>query len=50
MPLIIHDPRLPEGERGRLVEQMVLNIDLAPTLLALAGAAGVASWRRSLRG
>ena len=37
VPLIIYDPRLPEGERGRVVEQMVLNVDLAPTLLALAG-------------
>jgi uncharacterized sulfatase len=37
VPLIIYDPRLPQGQRGRLVEQMVLNIDLAPTLLALAG-------------
>jgi len=37
VPLIIHDPRLPEEQRGRVVEPMVLNVDLAPTLLALAG-------------
>ncbi|MDE0916260.1 MAG: sulfatase-like hydrolase/transferase, partial [Planctomycetota bacterium] len=37
VPLIIHDPRLPEDQRGRVVEPMVLNVDLAPTLLALAG-------------
>ena len=37
VPLIIHDPRLPEDQRGRVLESMVLNVDLAPTLLALAG-------------
>lgn len=36
VPLIIRDPRLPAGTRGRR-PQMALNIDLAPTMLALAG-------------
>jgi arylsulfatase A-like enzyme len=36
VPLIIRDPRLPENTRGRRI-QMALNIDLAPTMLALAG-------------
>ncbi len=38
-PLIIRDPRLPAGLRGGRREQMVLNIDLAPTMLRLGGAA-----------
>jgi arylsulfatase A-like enzyme len=33
-PLVIHDPRRPQGTRRR---EMSLNIDLAPTMLALAG-------------
>ena len=36
VPLIIRDPRLPVTKRGRR-SQMVLNIDLAPTILAMAG-------------
>jgi arylsulfatase A-like enzyme len=36
VPLIIRDPRLPEGARGRR-RQMALNIDVAPTVLGLAG-------------
>jgi arylsulfatase A-like enzyme len=36
VPLIIRDPRLPAALRGRR-SQMALNIDLAPTVLALAG-------------
>ena len=37
VPLFIYDPRLPEGKRGRKQEEMVLNIDVAPTILSLAG-------------
>jgi len=37
VPLFIYDPRLSEERRGETVDEMVLNIDLAPTLLALAG-------------
>jgi arylsulfatase A-like enzyme len=36
VPLTIRDPRLPASALGRR-RQMVLNIDLAPTILALAG-------------
>jgi arylsulfatase A-like enzyme len=37
VPLIIRDPRLPANLRGKLRDEMALNIDLAPTMLALAG-------------
>jgi len=37
VPFIVYDPRLPAGQRGRRLEAMVLNIDLAPTLLDYAG-------------
>ncbi len=37
VPLIIRDPRLPASKRGTTDENMVLNVDLAPTLLSLAG-------------
>jgi arylsulfatase A-like enzyme len=36
VPLIVRDPRLPASTRGRRT-QMALNIDVAPTLLAMAG-------------
>jgi arylsulfatase A-like enzyme len=36
VPLIIRDPRLPAATRGRRT-QTALNIDLAPTILSLAG-------------
>jgi arylsulfatase A-like enzyme len=39
VPLIIRDPRLPMSLRGTRRHQMVLNIDFAPTLLALGGVA-----------
>ncbi len=39
VPLIVFDPRLPADQRGRKVEAMTLNIDLAPTLLDYAGLA-----------
>ncbi|CAN5656445.1 sulfatase [soil metagenome] len=37
VPLIVFDPRLPESKRGRVVDPIALNVDLAPTLLDLAG-------------
>jgi arylsulfatase A-like enzyme len=36
-PLIIYDPRAPAAVRGRQEDAMTLNIDFAPTMLALAG-------------
>lgn len=36
-PLIIYDPRLPAGKNNRSCAAVTGNIDLAPTLLALAG-------------
>jgi arylsulfatase A-like enzyme len=38
VPLVILDPRLPVSTHGRR-QQMALNIDLAPTILAMAGIA-----------
>ncbi len=37
VPLIIYDPRIPSERRGSVLDHMVLNIDIAPTLLAMAG-------------
>jgi arylsulfatase A-like enzyme len=37
VPLIVHDPRQPSAHRGNRRDQLVLNIDLAPTILSLAG-------------
>jgi arylsulfatase A-like enzyme len=37
IPLVMYDPRLPAQRRGRTLGQLVLNIDVAPTLLAAAG-------------
>ncbi len=37
LPLIVHDPRLPPARRGTTCDAMTLNIDLAPTMLAMAG-------------
>jgi len=37
VPLVIYDPRLPQEQRGRAVEELVNNIDLAPTFVDFAG-------------
>jgi arylsulfatase A-like enzyme len=37
IPLVVHDPRVPSDARGRVDEALVLNDDIAPTILALAG-------------
>ena len=37
VPLIIRDPRQPASKRGQSVQEMTLNIDIAPTILQLAG-------------
>jgi arylsulfatase A-like enzyme len=37
VPLLVYDPHLPAERRGTVPSQMALNIDVAPTLLELAG-------------
>jgi len=37
VPLFIYDPTAPADRRGKKVSSMVLNIDVAPTILSLAG-------------
>jgi len=37
VPLIIFDPRLPHLKKNRIEQNMVLNVDLPPTILDLAG-------------
>jgi arylsulfatase len=37
VPLIVRDPRAPASTRGTTNDEFVLNVDLAPTLLAAAG-------------
>lgn len=37
VPMILYDPRLPTHMRGSVRDEMVLNIDVAPTLLSMAG-------------
>ena len=37
VPLIIYDPRRHQAARGIVISQMVLNVDIAPTILNLAG-------------
>ena len=37
VPLMIYDPRQAESERGKTFEEMVLNLDIASTILDLAG-------------
>lgn len=37
VPLIIYDPRRPVSKRGYVMSGMTLNIDLAPTILSMAG-------------
>ena len=38
-PLLIYDPRAAEGDRGRSLDQLVLNIDIPETILDYAGIA-----------
>ncbi len=37
VPLIIHDPRLPENMKGKFIDQIALNVDIAPTILSSIG-------------
>ena len=39
VPLVVYDPRAPRASRGLVKRDMVLNIDLGPTLMDLAGIA-----------
>ena len=39
VPLIVYDPRSPKARRGQVVNAMALNVDVAPTVLELAGLA-----------
>lgn len=38
VPLIVRDPRLPKAKRGITSDALVLNLDVAPTAIAAAGA------------
>ena len=38
VPLVVYDPRLPARRRGNRCDRTVLSIDMAPTMLAMAGA------------
>ncbi len=38
VPLIVHDPRLPSNKRNTSNNEFVLNIDIAPTIIAATGA------------
>jgi arylsulfatase A-like enzyme len=49
VPLVIYDPRLPQAQRGRVVDRLALNVDLAATFLDWAGAPKPAAYEgRSL--
>jgi len=37
VPMIIYDPRVPDKQKGLINDKMVLNIDIAPTILDYAG-------------
>lgn len=37
IPFIVYDPSLPQEQRGTVSDALVLNVDVAPTLLAYAG-------------
>lgn len=50
VPMIIHDPRVPESQRGKVTEAQALNLDLPSTFLDWAGAKVPARYQgRSLR-
>ena len=50
VPLIVYDPRATPEQHGHTVDQTCLNVDLAPTIVDLAGLAIPASYQgRSLR-
>ena len=41
VPLVVYDPRLAQEQRGRVLEQMALNVDIPATIMALAQNGGV---------
>ena len=43
VPLIVYDPRLASAKNGLLNDDITLNVDLAPTILAAAGIAAPAT-------
>lgn len=45
VPMVIYDPRLAEELRGRVLDTIALNLDIAPTLLDLAGIDPPASYQ-----
>ena len=36
VPLVVYDPRLAQSKRGRVLDQLVLNVDVPPTIVASA--------------
>lgn len=45
VPMLIYDPRQPNNERSKTIDEMVLNIDITPTILDLAGVAKPVSYQ-----
>jgi arylsulfatase len=43
VPLIVRDPRAPSAQRGKTNDDFVLNVDIAPTILAAANVTAPAS-------
>lgn len=39
VPLVIYDPRQPANARGKKIKKIALNVDIAPTILSMAGVA-----------
>jgi len=37
VPMVIYDPRLPAADRGKTRNEVVLNVDIASTILSMAG-------------
>ena len=49
VPMVIYDPRVPKAQRGRVIDQMALNVDLPATFLDFAGVSKPAAYEgRSL--
>ncbi len=37
VPLVVYDPRLKPEERNKVIDDFVLNIDIAPAIISAAG-------------